>query len=136
MAFLSKIDFRFSISTAVIDSITGGDDSIVDELAAEAIEEMKSYLNERYDVVTVFSATGTARNKMIVMYCKDIALYHLYSIPTLMTIPDNRINRYSKALTWLKDVRDQKLNINGLTVNVANSLVKSGGNDRRESYQK
>ena len=44
MAFLEKTDYRFSISLAVIDAITGTDDSIVDEISAEAIEaDRKKY---------------------------------------------------------------------------------------------
>ena len=137
MPFLAKTDYRFSINLTVLDSLTGGDDSIVDELSLEAIEEMKSCINERYNVISIFSAVGTDRNRTIMMYCKDIALYHIYSIYSLTPIPQSRINRYAKALSWLQDVRDQKINVDGLTLstNPDSAMVKSGGNDKRGNYQ-
>ena len=134
MAFLAKTDYRFSISISVLNALTGSDDTIVDEFAAEAVEEMKSYLGMRYDVATIFNATGSSRNKTIMMYCKDIALYHLYSISTMVAIPEVRVNRYSKALKWLEEVNEQKINPDGLPLNTK-SLVKTGGNDKRTNHQ-
>ena len=134
MAFLAKTDYRFSISISVLNSLTGSDDTIVDEFSAEAVEEMKSYLNTRYDVTAIFNTTGTNRNKTIMMYCKDISLYHLYSISTMVVIPEVRVNRYKKALQWLEDVNEQKINPDGLPVNTK-SLVKTGGNEKRINHQ-
>ena len=134
MAFLAKTDYRFSISISVLNALTGSDDTIVDEFSAEAVEEMKSYLNTRYDVTAIFNATGTNRNKTIMMYCKDISLYHLYSISTMVAIPDVRVNRYKKALQWLEEVNEQKINPDGLLLNTK-SFVKTGGNDKRINHQ-
>ena len=133
MAFLTKTDFRFSISISVLNSLTGSDDTIVDEISAEAVEEMKSYLNSRYDTTAIFSATGGNRNKSVMMYCKDIALYHFYSISTMMAIPEARVNRYNKALKWLEEVSEQKINPDGLPVNTK-PLVKTGGNEKRINH--
>ena len=130
MAFLAKTDYRFSISISVLNTLTGGDDTIIDEMSAEAVEEMKSYLATRYDTTTIFAATGSNRNKSLMMYCKDISLYHLYSISTMMAIPDARVNRYNKALKWLEQVSEQKINPDGLPLNTK-SLVKSGSNEKR-----
>ncbi len=134
MAFLEKTDYRFSIRLTVLDSLTGADDTIVEEISDEAMEEMKSYLASRYDTGTIFSATGTDRNKTIVMYCKDIALYHFYSISTLMAMPEVRVNRYNKAIKWLEQVSEQKINPDGLPVNSI-SMVKVGGNEKRNNHQ-
>ena len=134
MAFLEKNDYRFSISLTVLDSLTGGDDLIIEEISAEAVEEMKSYLCSRYDVTPIFEYTGNDRNKSLVMYCKDIALYHFYSISTMMPIPEVRVNRYHKALKWLEYVSKQKINPVGLPDN-GNSFVKSGGNGKRINHQ-
>lgn len=134
MAFLEKEDYAFSINIPVLDALTGGDDGIIDELSAEAVEEMKSFLNARYDVDAIFEAGGGDRNKTIVMYCKDIALYHIYSIYNLRMIPGNRITRYKHALKWLEDVCEQKINPEGLTLNTK-SFVKTGGNEKRINHQ-
>ena len=133
MAFIAKTDYRFSISLSVLNSLTGNDDTIIDEISAEAVEEMKSYLATRYDTTTIFAATGSNRNKSLMMYCKDISLYHLYSISTMMAIPNTRVNRYNKALKWLEEVSEQKINPDGLPVSTK-SLVKIGSNEKRINH--
>src|SRR5690349_1435196 len=100
MAFLAKTDFKYSIDLNTLDALTGGDDSIWTELSDEAVQEMKSFLNARYDVATIFAAVGLLRDKTIVMYCKDICLYHLYSIYAFRAIPQIRVDRYNHALQW------------------------------------
>ena len=95
---------------------------------------MKSYLCSRYDTETVFNQTGEERNKTLVMYCKDIALYHFYSISTMMPIPEVRVNRYHKAIKWLEQVSEQKINPVGLPEN-GFSFVKGGGNEKRVNHQ-
>jgi phage gp36-like protein len=134
MAFLTKTDFRFSISITVLNSLTGNDDTIIDEIAAEAVEEMKSYLSLRYDTNLIFAATGINRNKSVMMYCKDIALYHIYSISTATVIPEQRVNRYKKAISWLEEVNEQSINPEGLPLN-SNSMVQTGGNEKRINHQ-
>ena len=137
MAFINKDDYRFSISLAVLDTLTGGDDAIINELSAQAIEEAKSYLNIRFDTDALFALNGDDRHKAVMMYCKDLALYHLYSINTLSSIPETRVNRYTNALNFLKDVRDQKINLDKMPLNYseARATVKSGTNEKRINHQ-
>lgn len=134
MAFLAKTDFKYSIDLTVLDALTGADDSIWVELSDEAVNEMKSFLNSRYDVATIFAAVGLLRDKSIVMYCKDITLYHLYSIYSFKAIPKIRIDRYNHALQWLQDVQAQKINPEGFLLNTS-TFVKYGGNDKRMNQQ-
>lgn len=132
--FIEKEDYTSSINLAVIDAITAGDDSILNTLSETAVAEMKSYLNSRYEVATIFDYAPDDRNKIILMYAKDIALYHLYSINSLSSIPETRVSRYKKALEWLQDVCDQKINPEGLNNN-SKSFVKTGGNEKRINHQ-
>lgn len=134
MAFLEKADYYTSINLSVLDALTGGDDSIIDELSAEAITEMKSFLNARFDVEQIFNATGVDRNKMILMYCKDIALFHIYSIYNFRRVPEIRDKRYKNALQWLQDVNEQRINPEGLPTN-EKTFVKTGGNEKRINHQ-
>ena len=132
-SFLEKPDYIFSISTEVLDTLTGGNDEIITQLSLEAIEEAKSYLIVRYDLKAIFMATGDARNKTILMYCKDIALYHIYSIFTFREMPEIRYTRYKKAIQWLEQVREQKINPEGLPIN--KTLIKAGSNEKRDNHQ-
>ena len=70
----------------------------------EAIEEISSYLRPKYDAEAIFSAEGEQRNRLIVMYCADISLYHLSaSIPQKMG-SEIRKERYERAIKWLEGV--------------------------------
>lgn len=134
MAFLSKEDFRFSIKIASLDALTGGDDSLIEELAEEAVTEMKCYLSPRYNVEELFATSGEGRNKTLTMYCRDLALYHIFSIYNFRVIPSIRETRYKNALLWLQSVAHQKIAPDGFPLN-NNSFVKTGSNDKRENHQ-
>lgn len=71
----------------------------------EAIEEIAGYLRPKYDCPAIFSAEGESRNKLVVMYACDIALYHMAaSMPQKMGV-EIRKERYERAIKWLKDVQ-------------------------------
>ena len=75
----------------------------------EAREEMAGYLRPKYDCEAVFSAAGEARNRLVVMYCCDIALYHMAaSLPQKMGM-EIRKERYERAVKWLEGVQAGKI---------------------------
>ena len=40
--------------------------------------EMRSYLNKKYDCDKIFSASGTDRHALVLMFALDIAIYHIF----------------------------------------------------------
>lgn len=75
----------------------------------EAQEEIAGYLRPKYDCAALFSVEGDARNKLVVMYCCDIALYHMAaSMPQKMGI-EIRKERYERAVKWLEGVQAGKI---------------------------
>jgi hypothetical protein len=54
MAFLLKSDFLTKSREDNIDTITGGDDSLLQEAQLEAISEISSYLSNRYELAGAF----------------------------------------------------------------------------------
>ena len=76
---------------------------------AEAVEEISGYLRPKYDTNAIFAATGNDRNRLIVMYTCDIALYHMAaSAPQKMGI-EIRKERYERAIRWLESVQAGKI---------------------------
>ncbi|CAA0144756.1 conserved hypothetical protein [Tenacibaculum maritimum] len=67
-----------------------------------AISQVKNYLSGKYDVNTVFAATGENRNSHILMIVIDCTLYHLYTSTVPSKMPETRANRYQDAIDWLK----------------------------------
>ena len=83
----------------------------------EAIEEISSYLRPKYDTEAIFSATAPGgapagedcRNRLIVMYTCDCALYHMTaSAPQKMGM-EIRKERYERAIKWLEGVQAGKI---------------------------
>lgn len=70
-----------------------------------AIDQMSGYLRGKYDVALAFPTDPDAiRSKVLVMFCLDVALYHLHASIPGRFVPEIRRIRYEDALAWLKDV--------------------------------
>lgn len=76
---------------------------------AEAQEEIAGYLRPVYDTDAVFSAQGAERNKLIVMYTADIAIYHMTASLPQKLGAEIRKERYERAIKWLEGVQAGKI---------------------------
>lgn len=75
----------------------------------EAVEEIAGYLRPKYDTDTIFNTSGDDRNRLIVMYTCDIAIYHMAaSVPQKMGM-EIRKERYERAIKWLEGVQAGKI---------------------------
>ena len=110
MAFIDKIDYAAVIRTNILDDITEVDDTKIDACEERAIERVKGYLNNRYDVVTIFAQTGAARHPLVLMYTMDITLYYLHRLINYRKVPMHRAEAYKEAMDWLEKVSEQKIN--------------------------
>ena len=144
--FLNIEDFDTLIKTDIRKTVTGETDALLQECEKYAIQEMTSYLSTRYNIEDVFieppaSASGVAdeRNKLIVMYCIDIVLYHVHSRIAPRQIPELRGIRYDSAITWLKMVAKGTLNpnlplIETIEPNSSGSIIYQGFSKRSNNY--
>ena len=111
--FITKEDYSSSIRVELLESAIREDENILEIVENQAISEMKGYLSARYDCEKAFSAEGGARHNLLLMFAKDIAVYHLCSIREgLMT--QTRIDRYERAVEWLKGVQKGDVTVEGL----------------------
>ncbi len=75
----------------------------------EAVEEIAGYLRPKYDTDAIFNTSGDDRNRLIVMYTCDIAIYHMAaSVPQKMGM-EIRKERYERAIKWLEGVQAGKI---------------------------
>ncbi len=109
MAFIDKTDITKSLHLEYLDEITRNDDLIVNANIDAAEAEMKAYLANIYDVVAIFSKTGSYRNALLVEFNVDIAIYNLVDIDRPGIDMEDRRARYKRAIDWLKQVRDGNL---------------------------
>ncbi len=87
-----------------IEAISGDDDTIITAAIDAATAEAKGYLH-KYDADGIFSATGEDRNSLVVLFVKDIALWHYINLANPGTDYKVRQDRYNRAIAWLKSVQ-------------------------------
>lgn len=101
--FLSDADYAGQILPEIKTAIAA-DPTIWSGATLQAEEEITGYLRSRYDVASVFSQVGTARNPRIVLLMVDLVLYHCHSRVAPRNIPEIREIRYEQAIKWLESV--------------------------------
>lgn len=104
-AFINPEDYDASIHQEILDSLIRSDKQIIEICEDRAIAEMRGYLSARYDCSKVFSAQGEDRNQLVLMMAIDIAIYHIFSIHNPRNMSQIRVDRYERAIEWLKGVR-------------------------------
>lgn len=111
--FIELKDYDASIHSEILQAVIRNDKKLVETCQNRAIQEMRGYMSGRYDCDAIFSACGKNRIDLVVMYCIDIAIYHLFSIHNPQKISQIRKDRFQEAKTWLEGVRDGIINIEG-----------------------
>lgn len=105
MQFITPDDFRVVIGETAFRSFSQADDSLQEAAVEEAIQEVAGYLRPVYDVDSIFAATGSDRNRFLVMIVVDAALYHLSASQPQKMGSEVRRERYERAIKWLEGVQ-------------------------------
>lgn len=104
MAFLTIDELNTHIYGENSDVISREDDTIPQAAVDGAIAEAKSYLR-KFDVTAVFNATGSSRNALLLIFVKDIAVWHYIQLANPGIDIELREKRYNAAIAWLKGVQ-------------------------------
>lgn len=112
--FITPEDYDASIHQEILDAVIRSDRQIVEICEDRAIAQMRGYLAARYDCDRVFSAEGKERNQLVLMMALDIAIYHIFSIHNPRNMSQIRVDRYERAIEWLKGVRSGDITVDGL----------------------
>lgn len=136
MAFIDKADYADVINSNVLDDITEVSNDKIDSCEARAIGFMSGYLNNRFDVATIFAQTGTNRNAEILGYAKDITLYYLHRLVNWRQVPAARVDAYKQAVEWLEKVNVGTINPPSLPVlpNGQKDYILFGSNPKRNNH--
>ncbi len=103
--FIDNEDYKVVIGDAALKVVSQSSPENIANAEAEAIEEISGYLRPVYDTAAIFAATGNNRNRLIVMYTADIALYHLTASQPQKMGSEIRKERYERAVKWLEGVQ-------------------------------
>ena len=135
MGYITKSDLETSIEQTLLDALDfSSDDSIVTTACSQAASQLRAYLSEKYDIATELTNTGTARDDMVLMIARDLAIYHIWSYVDAASIPHTRSARYSAALDFLKAAQLGTTSVNINPAVIAYSPIAGGSNDKRVSH--
>ena len=107
--FITDEDYRVVIGEAALKTVSQTSAENRANAESEAQEEISSYLRPVYDCKATFAAEGNERNKLIVMYMCDIALYHMTAALPQKMGSEIRKERYERAIKWLEGVQSGKI---------------------------
>jgi phage gp36-like protein len=107
--FITDQDYKVVIGDNALRVVSQTSEENRANAEAEAQEEIASYLRPLYDTNAIFAAEGDSRNRLIVMYTCDIALYHMVSAMPQKLGSEIRKERYERAVKWLEGVQAGKI---------------------------
>lgn len=124
--FLKKEDYKPLIKDAYLQQIIREDEALLHMAEDAAIAEMKPYLASKFGSVDLFKGGGD-RHPLLVLFCVDIALYHLMASvehPKLNDAEGLRFKRYERAIKWLEQVRRGDITPDGLQADAPKVAAK------------
>lgn len=137
--FIQIFDYNASIHREILETVTRGDEEVVEICEDRAVDEMRSYLSGRYDCNAIFAARGEDRNNLILMMAIDITIYHIFSIHNPQKLSQVRVDRYNRAVEWLKAVAAGKISIADAPLLPEETLKKNAptlikGNPKKDQH--
>lgn len=124
--FITEEDYKVVIGDTALKVISQVSTENRTNAEAEAREEISGYLRPKYDCEAVFAAEGNDRNRLVVMYTCDIALYHMSAAMPQKMGSEIREERYKRAIEWLEGVQAGKI-IPDLPLAVDEDGIPNGG---------
>lgn len=136
MAYLEPEEITTHLYAGVITEINRDDQNNLVRAISAAIDEAKSYLNA-YDNNAIFSANGDERNQILLLYIKDITVWHYIQLSNPAVDMELRLKRYEQAIKFLEKIQSGKANPllpypAAPPPGETQSYLKYGGNTKRE----
>ncbi len=109
MPYLTPSEISTHLYGEIVDEIerNNTNEPLLAEAITAAIDEAASYLSN-YDIVAIFNQTGNQRNKALLLFIKDIAVWHYIQLANPAVEMSLREKRYNDAISWLDKVQRGK----------------------------
>jgi phage gp36-like protein len=134
--FITKTDYESHIREHRLDQMTDFEDADLDTIEKRAIGVVKSHLNGRFDVDSIFAETGADRDPVVLGCSIDITLYFLWRKANPRKVPDFIKEAYDDAIEWLTGVKDGTIIPVGLPfpTDGTKSTILYGSNPKRVNH--
>lgn len=111
---------------------------ILETLELQNIELIKSKLQGRYDVDSIFSATGNARHYLIIKILVKLVLYDFIRRNAARKVPTDYVSEWEWAMKLLEQIKAGKETPDGLppllNEDGSNSRIIFGNNKNADYY--
>lgn len=101
---LTRDDFTTHMYTEIINAIERDAVSLLEKAIKAAEQEAKGFLS-KYDLATLFTATGDDRDELLLTFLKDIAVWHFIVLANPNMNIEFQAERYEKAIQRLKQIQ-------------------------------
>lgn len=138
MPFLTAEELKTHLYAEDIAMISRDDNTLLTAAIDGAVQEAKGYLGA-YDRDTIFSTTGTSRNALLLIFVKDMSVWHFINLCNAGSELELRKARYDRAVDWLKAVQkgsvtpDLPLSVDE-SGEETGSLITFGSNFKRNQH--
>jgi phage gp36-like protein len=134
MAYISKTDLEKHIEETLLNALDfSGDDSVITVACSQASSQLLAYLKGKYNIAAELEKSDDARDEMLVMIAKDLAIYHIWTFCDPSSIPSARRERYTAAVDFLKSAQSGSVTVN-IPVNEIFSPIEGGSNTKRINH--
>ncbi len=103
-SYISPRELETHLYRENIDVISREDETNLMAAIDAAIQEAYGYLGS-YDRDKIFGARGKERNALLLVFVKDIAVWHFVNLCNAGTDLQLRQDRYERAVAWLRQVQ-------------------------------
>ena len=133
--YITTDEITTHLGVEQIEAISDGDSTMLQAAIDAAIVEAKSYLGA-FDTAAELAKTGTARNPLLIIFVKDIAVWHFINICNVSTSLELRQDRYERAVAWLKAVQrgEVKPDLPELPTDQQAAIISYSSNTKRNNH--
>jgi phage gp36-like protein len=107
--YLTAAEITSHLYGEVSNEISRNNAALLQDSINAAVAEARGYLTA-YDLTAIFSATGDNRNPILLLYIKDISVWHFIQLANPGVDLVLRQDRYEKAIKWLDKVQRGQTN--------------------------
>lgn len=102
--FVEIAEIKTHLYGEQVEAISGDDEDLLTAAIDGAVAEAKGYLHQ-FDKDAIFGATEGDRNALLLIFVKDIAVWHFINLANPGVDYKARQDRYNRAIAWLKSVQ-------------------------------
>jgi phage gp36-like protein len=102
--YITTDEITTHLGAEQIEAISDGDSTMLQAAIDGALVEAKGYLHA-FDIAAELAKTGAQRNALLIIFIKDIAVWHFINICNVNTSMEVRQDRYDRAVSWLRQVQ-------------------------------